>query len=255
MEAAGHGQETGASGRLADAVSDELMRMIQSGGLKEGAHLPAERDLMHRFGVSRAAVREAIAALANRGLILTRYGHRPVVRKPDYGVAIDKLGALVGHLASDSPGRWNLFESRIFFEVALVRWAARHARRDHIEQLRAALEANRASIGDWSRFYETDIAFHAVLYRLPGNPIYPAVHKAYVEWLIEHWRSLNSSAELDRMNFAGHQAIFDAIAARDPDSAEEALQRHLGAAWELIRSAVVEEGRTSRIARDPARVP
>jgi DNA-binding FadR family transcriptional regulator len=88
------------------------------------------------------------------------------------------------------------------------------------------------------RFYETDIGFHAVLYRIPGNPIYPAIHKAYVEWLIQHWRSLQTSAEIDRMNYAGHQAMFDAIATRDPDKAEATLRRHLGAAWELIRSTI-----------------
>jgi DNA-binding GntR family transcriptional regulator len=62
-----------------------------------------------------------------------------------------------------------------------------------------------------------------------------------VEWLIELWRSIRTSAELDRMNYAGHLSIFDAIAARDPDRAEAALRRHLAAAWELIRSAVLPD--------------
>jgi DNA-binding FadR family transcriptional regulator len=234
-------RETDQVGRLADAVSEELARMIQSGRLKEGARLPAERDLMQRFGVSRGAVREAIASLASRGLVVTRYGHRPVVRKPDYDIAIDKLGSLVSHLVADRMGVWNLFSSRIFLEAALARWAAGHARRDALEELRAALEANRDAIGDASRFYESDVAFHAVLYRIPGNPIYPAVQRAYVEWLVQHWRAMQSSAEIDRMNYAGHRAIFEAIAARDPDAAEEAVHRHLGAAWEFVRSTFLAE--------------
>ena len=229
------------AGRLADVVSEELARMIQSGRLEEGARLPAERDLMQRFGVSRGAVREAIASLASRGLVVTRFGHRPVVRKPDYDLAVDKLGSLVSHLVADRMGAWNLFKSRIFLEAALARWAAGHARRDHLESFRAALQANRDAIGDASRFYETDITFHAVLYGIPGNPIYPAVHRAYVEWLVQHWRSMKSSAEVDRMNYAGHRAIFEAIAARDPDAAEEAVHRHLGAAWEFVRSTFLTE--------------
>lgn len=210
--------------------------MIQSGGLQEGDRLPAERDLMQRYGVSRAAVREAIASLASRGLVVTRLGYRPIVRKPDYEIAIHKVGNLVGHLVADRNGAWNLFDSRIFLEAALVRWAAARARRDDIDELRDALEANRAAIGNALLFDETDAAFHAILYRIPGNPIYPAVHKAYVEWLIQHWRSMKRGADIDRMNFAGHRAIFDAITARDPDGAEEALRRHLVAAWEFVRS-------------------
>jgi GntR family transcriptional regulator, sialic acid-inducible nan operon repressor len=223
-------------GRRSDVVAQELMRMIQTGGLEEGDRLPAERDLMQRYGVSRTAVREAIISLANRGLVVTRLGHRPVVRKLDYEIAIDKIGNLVGHLVVDRKGVWNLFDSRIFLEAALARWAAAHARRDDIDELRDALEANRQAIGDSPRFDETDAAFHAILYRIPGNPIYPAVHKAYVEWLIQHWRSMKRGADIDQMNHAGHRAIFDAIIARDPDNAEEALRRHLVAAWEFVRS-------------------
>lgn len=224
--------------RLADTLSDELAGMIVRGEIAEGQRLPTERELMRRFGVSRTAVREAIAALSNRGLATTKFGHRPIARKPNYEMALDRLGSLIAHLVADRQGMEELFESRVFVEAGLVRWAARHARRQDIEELAAALEANRAAIGQWRAFYETDIAFHAVLYRMPGNSIYPAVHKAYVEWLMQHWRWMKTSAELDRMNHAGHRSIFEAIAARDPDAAEEALRRHLAAAWELIRSAV-----------------
>jgi DNA-binding GntR family transcriptional regulator len=52
---------------------------------------------------------------------------------------------------------------------------------------------------------------------------------------------MKRGAEIDRMNHAGHQAILDAIEMRDPDSAEEALHRHLGAAWEVVRSTFILE--------------
>jgi DNA-binding FadR family transcriptional regulator len=231
----GHGI-VGAGARRSDAVAAELATIIQTGGLQEGERLPAERDLMQRYGVSRAAVREAIVSLANRGLIETRLGHRPIVRKPDYEIAVDRVGNLVGHLVVDRKGVWNLFETRIFMETALARWAAKHARRDDLEELRGALDTNREAIGNSSLFDETDAAFHAVLYRIPGNPIYPAVHKAYVEWLTQHWRSMKRGAGIDQMNYAGHEAIFEAILGRDPDAAEEAMRRHLVAAWEFVRS-------------------
>jgi len=238
----GHRRDAKAgTGRRSDAVAADLVRMIQSGSLQEGERLPAERDLMQRYGVSRVAIREAIHSLSNRGLIETRLGHRPIVRKPDYEVAIDRLGSLVGHLVIEREGVWNLFDTRIFIECALARWAASRARRDDLEELRAALDANRKAVGDSSAFDETDAAFHAVLYRIPGNPIYPAIHKAYVEWLTQHWRSMKRGADIDHMNYAGHKAIFEAVALRDPDNAEEAMRRHLVAAWEFVRSTFVSE--------------
>jgi DNA-binding FadR family transcriptional regulator len=224
--------------RLADTVSAELARMIAAGTLPSGARLPTERELMRRFGVSRSAVREAIQGLAARGFLLTRPGHRPVVRGRDYETAVDTLGRLVAHLVEDEAGVRNLFETRVFLEAALARHAALHARREDIETLEAALEANRAAIGDPDRFYATDAAFHALLYRVPRNPIFPEVHRAYVEWLQDRWRLLPRGAEFDRVNHAAHAEILAAILARDPDAAEAALRRHLATAWEFLRAAL-----------------
>lgn len=224
--------------RLADAVSAELARMIAAGTLSSGARLPTERELMRRFGVSRSAVREAIQGLAARGLLVTRPGHRPVVRGRNYETAVDTLGRLVAHLVEDEGGVRNLFETRIFVEAGLTRHAALQARREDIEALEAALEANRAAIGDPERFYATDAAFHALLYRVPRNPIFPEVHRAYVEWLQDHWKRLPRAAEFDRVNHAAHAEILAAIISRDPDAAEAALRRHLATAWEFLRAAL-----------------
>ena len=219
-------------------VADQIAALILGGELPGGARLPPERELMRRFGVSRTAVREAITGLAGRGLLLTRPGHRPIVRRPSYETAIEAVGDLVGHLMRDEQGAWALFESRIFVEAALARHAAAHARKEDIAELQGALARNSEAIGDSRAFYETDVAFHGVLYQIPRNPIYPAVHKAYVAWLMRHWARMDRAAELDRLNHAGHVAVFEAILARDPDGAEAALKRHLQFAWELVRGTL-----------------
>ena len=222
-------------GRASDRLGDRLAAMIFAGELRGGERLPPERELVQRFGVGRGVVREAITGLARRGLLLARPGHRPVVRRPSYDVAMESLGGVVGHLLRDEGGAVALFESRVFLEAALARHAALHASRADLEDLRAALERNRAAIGDAGEFYLTDVAFHGVLFRIPGNPIFPAVHKAYVAWLMSHWATMGRAADLDRLNHAGHAAILAAIAARDPDAAEDAMRRHLRVAWEHVR--------------------
>ncbi|WP_418160770.1 FCD domain-containing protein [Benzoatithermus flavus] len=219
-------------------MAERLAAMIIAGELANGQRLPPERHLMRRFGVGRSVVREAIASLAHRGLLVTRSGCRPIVRPPSYEGAVDAIGRLVGHLLTDESGIHNLFESRVLVEAALVRQAAVSARREDIEELRAALEANHAAIGQPDAFYATDVAFHGVLYRIARNPIFPALHKAYVQWLMGYWRRLTCSPDIDRLNHVGHCAIFEAILARDPDEAEAALRRHLQVAWELVRGAL-----------------
>jgi DNA-binding FadR family transcriptional regulator len=231
---------SGATARAADAVVARIEARISSGEFVDGAFLPAERELMGEYGISRTVVREAIARLASRGLIEARHRYRPVVRIPGYDAALSAVGGVVSHLLSRSSGVKNLYDTRVFLEGALVRHAALHARKDDIVALRAALAANEHAIPDSRRFYATDVAFHAVLYAIPGNPVFPSLHKAFTSWLAPNWERMPRSPERNRVNFLSHREICEAIVERDPDAAERALQNHLSAAWEYVRSTFDE---------------
>jgi DNA-binding FadR family transcriptional regulator len=222
-------------GRAADAVVRHIEAQIVGGELADGAHLPPERDLIDTFGVSRTVVREAVAVLASRGLVQSRPRYRPVVRRPGYDAAVAAVGGVVGHLLREQGGVKNLYDTRIFLEAALVRTAAMGARKDDIEALRRALAANEAAIPDSQRFYATDVAFHAVLYDIPRNPIFPSLHKAFTAWLAPHWVKMPRSQERNRVNYLRHREIYTSILERDPDAAERALTAHLNAAWEFVR--------------------
>jgi len=221
--------------RLAIIVAEAIAKLIDNGEFSIGSRLPPERELMKRFAVSRTAVRESIAALATRGLLRLRAGHRPIVQRPDYTAALAVIGELVPRLIDEETGAWALFETRIFMEAALARNAAIRATAKDLDRLELALDANRSAIGDPLRFYSTDTEFHRVLYEIPGNAIYPAIHRSFVQWLTHHWTAMPRSAEIDRMNYVAHESIQRAIVRRDADRAEEALRAHLNAAWEFVR--------------------
>jgi DNA-binding FadR family transcriptional regulator len=230
-----------ATARAADAIVARIESSISSGELADGAFLPVERELMAEYGISRSVVREAIARLASRGLIEARHRFRPVVRRPGYDAALAAISGVVSHLLIGPNGVKNLYNTRVFIETALVRNAALHARKDDIAALRLALAANEQAIPDSQRFYATDVAFHAVLYEIPRNPVFPSVHRAFTSWLAPHWEKMLRSPERNRINYLSHREIFEAIVERDPDAAERALQNHLGAAWEYVRGTFDEQ--------------
>ena len=55
--------------RLYEQIVQQIEESVLKGVLKAGEQLPAERDLALRFGVSRTAVREAVKALREKGLV------------------------------------------------------------------------------------------------------------------------------------------------------------------------------------------
>ena len=226
--------ESKKAGRAADFMVSQIEGRILSGDLKDGEKLPAERDMMVQYGMSRTVVREAVAMLASKGLIEAKPRFRPVVRKPNYESVVDILGGIVSHLLNQRDGVKNLHDTRIFLEVALVREAALKATKDDILALREALQANKEAIHDSQQFYSTDIAFHAVLYSISGNPIFPAVHKAYTGWLAARWRKMPRKPERNQQSYEAHESVFNAILNRDPDEAEAKMREHLETSWNNV---------------------
>lgn len=234
-------QGAGPKQRAADQLIAHFEAMIIDGSLPAGTTLPPEREIVQAHGVSRTVVREAVLALANKGLIKARPRHRPVVVKPGYDTALDVVGSVVTQLLGQSGGVKNLFDVRIMMEVSLAREAAQKATSDDIAKLEAALAANEAAIADSTLFYETDIAFHGVLYDIPRNPVLPAVHAAYTDWLSVHWRQMPRLPSRNKTNFDAHRRVFDAILRRNPDRAEAELRSHLHFAWKQVSTTLEDQ--------------
>ena len=55
--------------RLYEQIVQQIEESIIKGTLKAGDQLPSERELALKFGVSRTAVREAVKALHEKGLV------------------------------------------------------------------------------------------------------------------------------------------------------------------------------------------
>ena len=59
---------------LSEIVAGKLAAQILDGTYKPGFQLPAERDLIKQFGISRSTLREALKALEESNLIESRHG-------------------------------------------------------------------------------------------------------------------------------------------------------------------------------------
>ncbi len=222
--------------KLYQEVQDRLVAQISSGAYAPGDQLPSERELMALFGVGRPAIREAMQALDRMGIITVSHGERARVAAPDAGTMIEQVAATARHLLLTWPqGLDHLKEARLFFEVGMVRIAAAEASDADIERLRGRLDDHFASLEDLSRFLEMDKLFHREIAAVSGNPIYTAVSQAVFEWLEEFHVELVRVPGAEKITLEEHTAIFEAIAARDPERAATAMERHLTRSNALYR--------------------
>ena len=217
--------------KLSDEVVQRLEAAIRDGTFPPGSFMPSERELMALFGVGRPSIREALYALQRIGLVRLATGERPRVTEPTARQVLRELDSTVRHWLEQAGALRHFEQVRLFLEMGLVRHASTHATDQQIAQLRAALERNEAEIGNAREFALTDAAFHRVLAEMPGNPVFVAMHDAAVEWIIGQRPPIADPETNNRMSYAGHLAVFNAVAARDADAAAEAMRRHLEEAY------------------------
>src|SRR5258708_39147664 len=123
--------------RLYEKVVEQIERRILSGDLKVGDQLPSERELGDQFHVSRTAVREAIKALREKGLVEVRPGRGTFITNDTSQAARDSLGLMLK--IAPGEGSRDLVEVREMLEPEIAVLAATSATEDHIAVMRAAV--------------------------------------------------------------------------------------------------------------------
>jgi DNA-binding GntR family transcriptional regulator len=190
-----------------------LRRLVLDGSLPPGAQL-REVPLAHAFGVSRNTVREAIRGLKHEGLVRHDRHHSAVVVTLAEADAVD------------------LYRVRRLLELSAM---------DHLEGLTAAQAgdveaaferlAKVARLGEWWEVIESDLAFHRSLVGVHGSPrllrAFDAIgsESAFCMALL---RLHEHEDEQPEQIIAEHDAIREAVLARDIPRARALLAGHMG---------------------------
>ena len=234
--------------KLSDQVLDRLREMIRSRELKPGDALPSERALMERFGVGRPAVREALQSLHNSGLITITHGERSRVNAITAGTVLNQSDQIARLLLDSVPSNLeHLKQARQMFELGIVGVAAEKASEADVAALRDLAAHQRALLGgDPVPFIKADMAFHARIAEIVGNPIIAAVSVAMLRWLFEYHTALLHWSNNEEITLTEHDRIVDLIAAHDREGATAMMRDHLGRANSLYASSDEAANRPAR---------
>jgi DNA-binding FadR family transcriptional regulator len=214
--------------KLSDEVFMRLKLMIETGELKAGDDMPSERELMERYGVGRPAIREAMQALAGKGLVEISQGERAkVLRITAESIfrQVDLPAKLM--LSGSSDSLEHLKSARIFFERGMIREAAAKATPAQIADLRALLDKQKASLGNADAFIDADMEFHHSIAQISGNPIFAAVSGAMLGWLKSYHTEMLIWTGRENFTLVEHEEIIRAIEKGNADLAEKAMIKHL----------------------------
>lgn len=190
---------------LVDRVYRSLLDAISDGSLAPGQRITQE-DIAQQLAVSRQPVLQALRLLKKDGF---------VEDAPGRGLQVARL---------DREWMRKVYQVRGALDALAARLAAQRGFRiapQIIEQGRAAARGE-----DVMAMIDADLAFHAALYAAAGNPLIEQSAQL-------HWRHLRrvmgavlQEARQREAVWDEHQAIADAIAAGDADTAARLTEEH-----------------------------
>lgn len=225
-EAAERGQRRlGGRVPLGVQIAARIRQHIKAQGLVSGDPLPSESELAEQYGASLRAVRDALRALSNQGIIRTHQGKRAVVSdlRP---VAVEHYFRFV--VDADADAVDELLELRLALETKAAALAAERSTEEDIAALRRILDDLTGSGTDLDRRIPLDLAFHDGIVRASRNRFFLGIVEALSETLAaERLRGaeLTQAVGLTHVETnAQHQALLLALESRDPALAEQCMR-------------------------------
>jgi DNA-binding FadR family transcriptional regulator len=208
-------------------IARVLAADIHGGALTAGDMFPSERQLCVRFGVGRNVAREAMTIVQSMSLADHSKGKRPRVVAPSLRQIMNGVAETARFFFTGSEGKAHMEQARLFLETSMLRYAVVHATNAQIAKMVVAVEECEAQVSDHDAFRNADVNFHRVLAEVPGNPIFVALHEAFVERMMTDRPVLEHFDERNRISNDEHKAIVRSILDKNADRAVEVLTRHL----------------------------
>jgi DNA-binding GntR family transcriptional regulator len=202
---------------LREQIKDVILQRIVSAEYPPGARL-VETRIAQELGVSQAPVREALRDLEQLGCIV----HEPFRGCSVRAFSVEEL--------------LEAFPVRAALEALAARLAAERIDEDELLRLAELLDVMRAAArrGDAHDQSQANASFHATIVRAARNPTLER------QWtLLEPFSRTYISVSQPGLDLLAlserHVPILEALRARDPGAAAEAMHEHLMRAAELLR--------------------
>ncbi|WP_437202283.1 FadR/GntR family transcriptional regulator [Planctomicrobium sp. SH664] len=223
---------------LSTQLVDTILRRIHTERLGPGAHLGTELQLAEHHGISRTVVREAIGALRGLGVVSSRQGTGVFVAEADIRPILSKVFT---HTAANEKGWRELAAFRVVVELGALLLAVQNASEEQIARLKSLAAEMRAMVeaaegdpfGLRHAFLEKELEFHGTLFDSTGSEFASQLH----ETLVNYFRQSEKFLSLPDLRIVKeHEALAEAIAARDIAEAARVMSAHLLPIVEIINA-------------------
>ena len=221
---------------VTDEAIDKIKEMIVSGELGPGDRLPKEADLADRLGLSRNSLREAVKALSLIHVLDVRQGDGTYVTSLEPRLLLDAISFVVEFHRDDTV--LEFLQVRRILEPAATAMAAQHMTDAEVEELRdiLALLDEKPTVEE---LVANDLEFHRRIAVGSGNTVLASLIDSLSgpTTRARIWRGLTQEGAVAKTR-EQHRAIYEAIAAHEPELARSWATVHVAGVEQWLRKTL-----------------
>lgn len=221
----------------AEHVAQQLLERIIAAKLKPGSSFATEAELLSQFNVSRPTLRESLKLLESQGLLDRRPGPGGgiIVREPSTDLLAHGLSVF---LRLHEVPFATVLKAREVIEPALAFEAAANGTDEDFAELEASIARMKAldAQRDQEAFLEENRVFHSIIARASGNKVLEVFWETISILATGEHHGIRYSVGNQTHVVKAHQRILDACRARDGEAAAAAMEGHVTALENLVRS-------------------
>lgn len=205
---------------LANQVYETIERNILNGVYSKGAVI-SEMKLSEELGVSRTPIREAMTRLETERLIETTSAGTIVVGISDKDVK-------------------DMFQVKLHLDPLIMKMAATNISAHALEKLKENLEQQEFynSKGNTEKLRDLDTEFHDIIYAESKSPILQHILTGIHHKLLKYRKASLDKSDRSDHSVEEHEAIYEALAARDEMRIELLVLQHINHSYDTIMKGV-----------------
>ena len=205
---------------LANQVYETIERNILNGVYSKGAVI-SEMKLSEELGVSRTPIREAMTRLETERLIETTSTGTIVVGISDKDVK-------------------DMFQVKLHLDPLIMKMAATNISAHALEKLKENLEQQEFynSKGNTEKLRDLDTEFHDIIYAESKSPILQHILTGIHHKLLKYRKASLDKSDRSDHSVEEHEAIYEALAARDEMRIELLVLQHINHSYDTIMKGV-----------------
>jgi len=206
-----------------DKIEISLQEYFRSEDFSPGDSIPKEMELAKAMGVSRTAIREAIARFRILGIIESRKNRGMILTRPDI---LNNMQRLMDPQLLHGDTMKEIFEMRLVIEIGLADILFLRKTEAGLIKLEQIVEKEEKTESKNERI-KYDVEFHSMLYEISQNETIHRFQKMLMPIFDYMDTELHVKSQVPNEEYASHRVLLNVLKNGTPEEFRSKMKNHL----------------------------